>query len=785
MMKKTIFMLAFLIVFSAIAYAAPEVKDVSITNTAPVYTTDNLICSFTLNSTTGEAVYGNVTWYKNSALHSSVQKGPVISESTVTDTMLGSETGKGDSWYCSVSAYNETASTAFVSSSTIVVANTNVTLKDLPDQTHVENETTPKTFDLTSMAIDPDGDSIIFSATSGSNVVCSISGSNLSFVPVMGFIGTDTCDITAYDGTHLTQAKPISINVNARNEAFSVESIPTIIIIKGNSGSVSETFKITNTGNVDISPITFLSTEITQQGNSSNFIPSSAVQINSGSPLSIDAGDNKDVDVAVTASTYAAGTYRGSVNITYGASTITKDLTLTIREQSAYLTVPSEVYLGDTSGQDRNEYVSGSFEITNSGSSGDKTLTNIEISDNANSKYNISFSIDDVTYESTVSGFSLSPGISKTIYFKGYIPNDTDSGLSDIGNIEVKSEEITKTISNFYTNAESKLTINDIEVEVDGSRDNSISVSGDDISKEAHPGSVVEIKIKVENEFSSSSNIKIEDVRITAKILDIEGDDDDDMEEETSTFSVRDNSKSEWKWLTFELPYDVEEGSYEIEIEVEGQDDEYGSEHTASTTLTLEVERESHDLKIMKASLGSEEIGCDDYTTLNVLVKNIGDDDEDEVVLTVKNSDLGLMYTSDNFELVEDPDDDDNEFSKIFTIDIRGKELSAGIYPIEIDAFYNEDVPADTKTVKLTVNSCKAEEIDEEEDTADETVVLEGGAEDIAEEGGAIAEGIYEADTVEEGFMSGDSYVILLLLANIIVIGAAVFLVFKFMLLKR
>ncbi|MBW2992878.1 hypothetical protein KY345_06705 [Candidatus Woesearchaeota archaeon] len=776
-MKKTLFSIMFLIILSAIVYAAPQVSDVSITNTAPILTDDNVVCEFTLNNTAGEAVWANVTWYKNSVAQDTRTKGPVTSAQTLTDTLLSSETAKGQSWYCSVYAYNTTATSGSVNSATVVIVNTNVSLSDIPAQTHVEDESSVKKLDLTPYTTDPDSDTITYSATNDANVVCGISGDDLTFVPVMGFTGAAYCNVTAYDGTHLTDPKTVTINVEPRVESLSIGSIPALTAVHNAGGSSSGTFKITNTGNVDQGSITFSKSDLVQQGNSSNKIPASAIQVNSGSPLSLDAGASKDVTVRVTASSYAVGTYTGTVNTSYGANDITRGLTLTIREQGAFLSVPGSVYLGASSGQDRDEYVSGSFDISNSGVAGDKTLTNMEVSSTAGPEYNVTFSLSSGgPFESTVSGFSLSPGSSMKIYYEGYIPEDADAGKDDIGNIDVKSTEVSKTIAGFYTNTESMLSIYDIDVEVDGDTDSSISVSGDDIDEKAYPGSVVKFGIRVENEFSSSTDIEIEDVVITVRIVGIEGEDEDDMEEDTSPFDVRDDSRSDRKWLTFELPYDVEEDTYDVEIEVEGQDEEYGSEHTVSTTLTLEVDRRSHDIKIMRARLGREDIGCEDYTTFNVMVKNIGDDEENEVVLTVKSPELGLSYTSPEFELVEDPYDDDNEFSKILTIDLRDIEVSSGTYPIKVNVYYSEDIISDTETAYLAV-SCDG--IEQEQEEAGETVELEQEADLISEGGGALAQEVYE--TVEKGFTGSAGYFVLLVLANLIVIGAAVFLVFHFL----
>jgi hypothetical protein len=283
----------------------------------------------------------------------------------------------------------------------------------------------------------------------------------------------------------------------------------------------------------------------------------------------------------------------------------------------------------------------------------------------------------------------------------------------------------------------------------------------------------------------------LEDVKITGEIVDMDTNDDSDNEddnsfdEETDTFKVKYDSKSDWKYLTFNVPYDVEEGNYDIVITAEGSDEKYGSEHTASTTLVLEVERKDHLIKIMEAKLGSDEIRCDEYTTLDMNLQNIGGDNEDEVSLKVKNSDLGLAYTSDLFEMSEDPDDDENEYSKVLTIDLRGKGIKSGVYPIEVSTFYSEDIISDKKTVNLNVR-CDEPKSETKEET-DETVDLENDVKETEETGeGAVAEEVSGTETVESSsFLGESSYFTLLVLANIIVVIVVVFLIFKFLIAPK
>ncbi len=73
------------------------------------------------------------------------------------------------------------------------------------------------TFVTTRLATDPDGDSLSFSAsaTSTQGGTVSVSGGNLTYVPLMGFSGSDTFTVTTDDGRGGTTNRTVSVTVNS------------------------------------------------------------------------------------------------------------------------------------------------------------------------------------------------------------------------------------------------------------------------------------------------------------------------------------------------------------------------------------------------------------------------------------------------------------------------------------------------------------------------------------------------------------------------------------------
>lgn len=626
-----------------------------------------------------------------------------------------------------------------------------------------------------------------------------ISGNNIGFNvtnPVVNYGETKPVNVTvsaagvgagsytayilaSYSG--ITKNSTLTINVAAENPLLTVNDIPEATVVLGMSGKAKTGLYLKNDGNIDLNNIGFSHTDLINMANSSKTIPSNSVSINNGNSLNLAIGESQNVTIEITPSSWDAGTYKGNVTISYGTnSSTTKELKIKVREGAAYLEIPDKVYLGSTSDQERNETVKSSFTIKNTGSSGDQAVSDFKIYTDASSKYKINFSIDDSTYSKNVTGFTLNPGESKTIYYQGHIPADMDAGSTDIGNIYIYNDKDNKTISDFLINAKNMLRIKEIRAKVGSNSERTVSLSGDKkIEHTAYLGDKLIFKIIMDNLYSSDTDVYLDEVEVKITIIGI--DDDRDLEEKTSRFRIRDGSNSGEKTLEFMVPFKVDRGTYDVKIEAEGIDEKHNSEHKDSEIIYLEVEKKEDRLRIMKANLSDDEIECNGVTMLNVLVANIGSNDQSRSVLTIKNSDLGIDYNSGEFTLLSDPYRDDNEFNKILSIDLRDKNVSAAIYPIEINLDYKGSIPADTETVYLTVKECKAEE---KKGAEDETIVLEQEAEGITEEGGAVAQEVY-TETTEESFMEGKGYMVLLVLGNLVIIVVAVLLVFKFFLAPK
>lgn len=109
--------------------------------------------------------------------------------------------------------------------------------------------------------------------------------------------------------------------------------------------------------------------------------------------------------------------------------------------------------------------------------------------------------------------------------------------------------------------------ISDLDIKVDSKTSKDLW-HGDDVGKDAAPGSVVKISLELTNFDPQMTDDDINDVVVTAKILDI--DDGEDLEEESDEIDI-DSNDDEKIDLEFEIPVLVEEDTYELVLEIEGE----------------------------------------------------------------------------------------------------------------------------------------------------------------------------------------------------------------------
>jgi len=239
------------------------------------------------------------------------------------------------------------------------------------------------------------------------------------------------------------------------------------------------------------------------------------------------------------------------------------------------------------------------------------------------------------------------------------------------------------------------LKINDIEAQVNGDKKSGADEDGGTI-KDVTPGSEIKLEIEIENLYSEETNIELTDVIAKGIINGI--DDGDDIEEESDEENIR-AEDTEIIELEFEIPLEVKDKSYDLELTIEGKD-EKGIKYRQVVDFKVDVEKDKHDV-VIKAELTNPILKCSRTTGLNLNLVNMGTNDED-VVLNIINDELELNEQL-SFKLDDNPFDSDSKYTNSVII-AADKEQEASIYPIRVRADYSSKTTE--KTVELEIQDC-------------------------------------------------------------------------------
>ena len=179
---------------------------------------------------------------------------------------------------------------------------------------------------------------------------------------------------------------------------------------------------------------------------------------------------------------------------------------------------------------------------------------------------------------------------------------------------------------------------------------------------------------------------------------------------------------------------------------------------------------------ITSAELNPDTVSCTPRSKLDLEVLNLGSDLEDEVRVTVTNSDLNLDYDSqdDEGDIELEEGVDDSKWSN--SISINAANAKEGQYPIEINVYRSRTRLEQTKTVILTVAKC-VPTTTTTEDNEEQTTTEEGSNEPVdvvvvPPKGTTTTEGEFPviAQPVSEPFTESTGYTVFLVVAVLILL---------------
>lgn len=520
-------------------------------------------------------------------------------------------------------------------------------------------------------------------------------GFNMTLLPA-ATPGTYYYNVTISDGAGLTMIAPATLIVQAITQSTSSSSSNgQLKMDMSNSNFVSQTpvsIIVTNNGNVDDS-VSLTITNLVHTTNSTNVIPSSTLLYNPASTVSLGKnGGSKQINVTTSlGGGISLGQYRGNLTVIYGncngctQRTINSTVLVDVVQAQAVLSVPAVTLSGS-----RNSTVNGSFEVRNTG---DFPLTIQSITTTADSKYNVTFNV-------VGNNFNIPIGSNAIINVSGFIPATQSSGLVRIGSVNVQTDRTTSS-ADLSLNTQSALVFSDMDVKSSESSTH-FRLNDQGSSVEIKPGSTVTVKPTVLNNFTGS--MRIEEITVTAKIIDINrlnDDNDASLELDTSEFNLNAQS-AKTSTFDFTVPLRVEEKNYTLEVTAEGYDD-LNARHSATWTMSLDLQKDD-DSVTTQLSMSPSDVLCGQPATLEAELTNTGSDDQD-VSVSILGPAFGITQYYSNVTLSGDARDDSSVYSieHSFVV-IDG--LNATTYPITVESRYSDKTDRAIINVPVSGSRC-------------------------------------------------------------------------------
>jgi len=203
---------------------------------------------------------------------------------------------------------------------------------------------------------------------------------------------------------------------------------------------------------------------------------------------------------------------------------------------------------------------------------------------------------------------------------------------------------------------------------------------GDD---DFYPGDKVIVEVEIENEYSSSDEDgDVEDIVVEVILYDLDdGDELDDIEADTFDLDAGED-ENDMDDFELEIPSDADDGN-EIRVYALVYEDGNKDVNCRFESEEIDLKRKKHDVTVEDYSLLPSVANPGDTITVKIQVENVGSRNEDDVIVRVFNSALGVDETSNEFDL-DKYSGSDNDHKLTFTFTVP-ENAQAGTYSIEID----------------------------------------------------------------------------------------------------
>ena len=423
----------------------------------------------------------------------------------------------------------------------------------------------------------------------------------------------------------------VAVTSFASAASLSVSNIDFPASVDHDQGSFQVSFDVTNTGAADPA-VSF----VLQMDSGQATLTMPTVPIADGSGASVKVSVSGTVNFPAFQTGFLDGTI--IVDDQGGGSPKNADFLVSINE------APPSPALTVRKVQDLTPTRNGTIEVENNGN---VAWSNVQLTDSGD--FDVQFHYGGAQ----VTSVSLGVGQKKTLTI---VP----IGIEDVG-FGGETVEMTATADDGTTSGMVSMT-------VEGSFCEAGSVGGDLEITNVKVSNTGEGKddnwklldtIEVEIDFENSGNDDLEDIFIEVGLFDSSGKNQisdlefEEADEEEFDYGDLDEGDDDTVTFKFKVPVDFEDGKYKLTVKV--YSDKSGEDVQCTDTasdfdendkyMLIDVERESDEgsfIAFDEIEFTPVEATCGDRVTMTLDVYNIGDEDQDQVKITLKNTVLGI-----------------------------------------------------------------------------------------------------------------------------------------------
>ena len=488
-------------------------------------------------------------------------------------------------------------------------------------------------------------------------------------------------------------------------------------------------------------------------------------------------GDDVDVSCSDSDRTSIINETHGVFNYDIGTYDSSRNITCSVTDDEYEKTIRLEVNVEfnrfniDIDGDDGLLFEQGS-NLRDSRISKEVTISNnldddikVDITSDIDEDYSFRFRYGGTNYDS-LNDFPIDAKSENSFEVSIIIPNDVSLSRRNIGEI-LFSEEEDDFEFDVYVRPSSMLRFDRLDYDVIG-EDSGRLRSGDTI--DVSPNDEVEISVELLNAFSEDSDIWIEDVELFYTIENI--DDGDDITG-SIYFNDIEADEIEVEYFTFYIPTRLASGTYDVILEVEGED-ENRFMHEEIFEFELDVSKSRSELIVEEFSFDRDNVGCLRYANLDLSLVNIGRDDLEEWRYRINSGSVDFSK-SEEFDLDSYRRRRDNDYIS-FSEEVDFSGVSVGEHDFELRVYDDRNRLEFVTTASIYVDVCDdiGDDNDDDDDEID-IIIDDPGIDDPDDPDDSNDQPDYIVDTG-----AGDYRIIFLLgILNVVLVALLILILVK------